>query len=99
MKYKIPKQVNILGHVYKVITVKEETLPQGSGAECSFPDRIIRISDSLKGELKWLIFLHEVRHGYHFENGSTQIMHAQVQEMDCEQFASLISSLQKQNIL
>jgi hypothetical protein len=74
-------------------------LPEGAWGMCKFPDRLIVLSKELKGELLHLVFWHECRHAYHFENGDTQILHPQVQEKDCEQFASFVSSLKKQGVL
>jgi len=96
---KIKKSVNILGHEYKVKIVDSKYLPDNTVGLCRFPDRIILLSKDLKGEMLQLVFWHECRHAYHFENGDTQILHPQVQEKDCEQFASFVSSLKKQGLL
>jgi len=97
MKVKIPKAVNILGHNYKIIMT--EDLKQNEAGVTLFPQRIIKLHRKLKGDMLWLTFLHEIKHAYDFENGDTQLFHAQVQEKQCEQFASFITSLQKQGVL
>lgn len=96
---KIKKSVNILGHEYKIKMVEQKALPEPAVGMCKFPERVILLSKELTGELLKLVFWHECRHAYHFENGDTQILHPQVQEKDCEQFASFISSLKKQGAL
>ena len=96
---KIPKSINILGHDYKVVWVEPKKMEQNVAGTCSFPDRAIRLSKDLKGEMLWLVFLHECRHAFHYESGHTQIIHPQVQELDCESFASFVSSLKKQGVI
>jgi hypothetical protein len=96
---KVPKSVNILGHVYQVKRTPQKKLPENTYGLCEFPTRVIKIANELHGELAWLIFLHECRHAYHWEFGFTQIMHPQVQELDCESFASFVLSLKKQGVL
>lgn len=96
---KLKSSVNILGHDYKVKRVNQTTLPENAIGLCKFPQREILLSKDLKGELLFLVFLHECRHAYHWESGDTQILHPQVQEKDCESFASFVSSLKKQGVL
>lgn len=96
---KIKNKINILGHDYKVAIVDQSKLPENAVGLTRFPDRLILLSKDLKGEMLKLVFWHECRHAYHFENGDTQILHPQVQEKDCEQFASFVSSLKKQGAL
>ncbi len=98
-KSKIPRTVNVLGHDYQVRLVKPASLGGNTVGRCHHPKRLIEISNELSKEERWLIFLHEIRHAYQFESGDTQIMQSQTQEKDCEQFASFVSSLQKQGVL
>ena len=96
-KVVIPKSVNILGHTYKIVMTLD--LKGNEAGVTQFPQRIIKLHKKLTGEMLWLTFLHEIKHAYDFENGDTQLFHPQVQEKQCEQFASFISSLQKQGVL
>ncbi len=97
IKRKIPKSVNVCGHVYKVQISKK--LDADVAGLTTFPTRLIEFSAELEGELRWLTFLHELKHAFDFENGDSQLMHEQTAEKSCEQFASFISSLQKQGVL
>lgn len=98
-KMKIPKSVNVLGHVYPVQIVTEKSLGGEIAGITLFPQRVIKLNKQLVGELRWLTFLHELKHAYDFENGDTQIFDAQAAEKSCESFASFIRSLQKQGVL
>jgi len=98
-KKKLPKSVNILGHVYQVKIVPQDKLPNGVNGLCEWPTRVISISKDLQGEMAIAVFWHEVWHGVQFENGDMQILHAQVQEKHCDMFSSIISSFKKQGIL
>lgn len=108
---RIPKTVNISGHEYSVKIVSGgqfvgatqkrslQILSNGTMGECEFPTRVIRINKAVTGPLRYMVFLHEVRHGYQFENGWAQLMGPQAMELDCEQFVSFILSLKKQRLL
>jgi hypothetical protein len=93
---KIRRSVNILGHDYKV---KREPLGGNVAGVTRFPERTIALEKTLKGETLTLTFLHEIWHAYQYENGDMQIMHPQVQEKSCDQFASFIISLKKQKVI
>lgn len=99
MKTKIPKVVNIFGHEYKVRIVASSKLGAGQAGVVQFPQRVILIAKEMGHEIRWLTFLHELNHARQFEMGLTQVFGSQLAETDCEQFASLISSLQKQGVL
>lgn len=112
MKIKIKSRVNIAGHWYRVMKVSPEEMQYGrtnrrdiqilsSGpmGECEFPTRIIRLNKFFGGPLMELTFMHEIKHGHQFETGWPQIMSPQVMELDCEQFVSLVASLQDQKII
>jgi Zn-dependent peptidase ImmA (M78 family) len=98
-KMKVPKSVNVLGHVYKVKIATEKQLGADIAGLTLFPQRHILINQTFSTELRWLTFLHELKHALDFENGDTQIFEAQAAEKNCEQFASFITSLQKQGVL
>lgn len=99
MKKKIPKSVNIFGHNYSVKMVTLKQMGANHAGCVRFPQREILIAKEQAAELRWLTFLHEINHARQFEMGLTQVFGSQLAETDCEQFASLISSLQKQGIL
>jgi hypothetical protein len=107
---KLPKEVNVMGHDYAIKLVAPEKMQYGkqkqamilsSGAvgECEYPTRIIRLSTLVTGALLYYTLLHEIRHAYQFEAGWTQVLGSQAMELDCEQFTSLVVSLQKQGII
>jgi hypothetical protein len=96
---KLKKSVNILGHEYKVFVLPPSKMPANVAGLCEYPQRTIKLSSELKGEMLWLVLLHECRHAFHYEGGMTQIIHPQVQEIDCESFASFVSSLKKQGVI
>ncbi len=96
---KIPKRVNICGHVYSVSIVPASKLGNGEAGVMRYPQRQILIAKELSQEIRWLTFLHEINHAKQYETGMTQIFGKQLCETDCEQFASFISSLQKQGVL
>lgn len=99
MKTRIPKSVNIFGHTYSIKVVPSAKIDGGAAGLMRFPQREILIAKEQSKEIRWITFLHEISHARHYELGYTQIFSEQVAESDCEQFASLITSLQKQKIL
>lgn len=99
MKTKIPRSVNIFGHTYSVRIVGTDKLASGHAGIAKFPQREILIAKGMGAELTWMTFLHEICHARQFETGLTQVFGSQLAETDCEQFASLITSLQKQGVL
>lgn len=109
---KLPRKINVMGHDYAIKIVPPEKmlmhgkqkgdvqiLSYGALGECEYPTRIIRLSNLVGGELLYYTLLHELRHAYQFEAGWTQILGTQAMELDCEQFTSMIVSLQKQGIV
>ena len=96
---KIPKVVNIHGHEYTVSIVPASKLNPGEAGVMRYPQRLIMIAKEMSPEIRWLTFLHELKHASQYETGLTQIMGKQLAETDSELFASLITSLQKQGIL
>ena len=99
MKIKIPKKVNICGHDYSVQIVPQKKLNPGEAGVMRFPQRVILIAKEMSPEIRWLTFLHEIRHATQYETGMTQIFGKQLAETDCELFVSFITSLQKQGVL
>ena len=99
MKMKIPRSVNVLGHDYKIRLVAAAKLGAEHDGVCCYPEREIILNKECEKELRWLAFLHELRHAVQFESGLVQLLGQQSCETDADQFASFISSLQKQGIL
>jgi hypothetical protein len=97
---RIPKSVNVLGHVYKVQWVHQAKLGDHR-AHVEYPTRIIRMDNELNKNpyYAWLYFLHEVRHAYQFESGMTQLLGQQAMELDADGFASFVASLKSQGIV
>lgn len=58
-----------------------------------YPTRIIKIDNTLSGELLTLTILHELRHAYQFETGLMQILGPQARELDADGFASFLTSI------
>lgn len=90
---KIPKKLNICGHIYKIEFVAKGVMMDGRLGECEHPARVIRILKGIEGYDAFMILLHEIRHAIHFETGLSQVLHPQTQEMDCEIFTSVLTSL------
>ena len=99
VKMKIPKFVNIHGHNYKIQLVTADKLKNGEAGVMRFPERVILIAKNMSPEIRWLTFLHEIRHAAQYETGMTQVFGKQLAETDSEIFVSLITSLQKQGVL
>lgn len=91
--------VNIHGHVWKIRYVKPKQMSSGAWGQAVYPDREIRILNTLKGEMLKLTLWHECRHAFQFESGLAQILGGQAMELDAEGFASFVSSLKKQKLL
>lgn len=97
---RIPKNVIVGGHLWKVILVPENKIEDpDTVAHCRYPQRIITLLDNRTDEIMWMDFLHELRHAFQFEMGYTQIFQSQMAEIDADNFSSFIISLQKQKIL
>ena len=105
-----PKSVNIMGHKYKVEYVTPENLKLGQPlkqsimgnfglGECEWPTRIIRLNKTMSSDMVYTTLLHEIRHGFHFESGFTQVLNAQTLEIDADSFVSLALSLKRQKII
>lgn len=90
-KKSIPKTINILGHDWTIEFVDQKKM-QGSIGSTHFPSRKIILSKDLKGSMLRMTFLHEFWHARQFESGWTQIMEPQAMELDCESFASIMTS-------
>lgn len=99
-----------MGHVYKVLYVAPEKLRLGRQSdqtivgnyglgECEWPSRIIRLNKTIGEGMMHTTLLHEIRHGFHFENGFTQILNEQTLEIDADSFVSLVLSLKEQKII
>lgn len=93
---KLPKKVLVSGHTWKVERAK---LGDTRAGEAEYPSRIIRVDTNIEGEYAWLVFYHEYRHAWQFENGWMQILEPQVRELDCDQFATMMVSLQRQDAM
>lgn len=94
---KLPKSVNICGHVFPIKQVRE--LSKNVAAEFDPVAEEIRIAVDQPIKEKWRSLLHEIRHAHQYEMGLMQVLHAQALEIDCDSFASLILSLKKQGVL
>lgn len=91
---RIPKSVNVLGHIYKIKIIEETGMHVlGHMGECDYGLREIRIIKNLSEEVSFQVLLHEIRHAYQFESGFAQILDAQAMELDADGFVSLITSL------
>lgn len=90
---KLPKSVNVCGYQYSIKTVKPSELPDGVIGLCNGTKKTILLSKEMKGELLVRTVLHEIRHAYQFESGSSQILTGQAMEIDAEGFAALVYSI------
>jgi len=98
-KTKLPKKVNVLGHDWKVEVVHPRVFEDKRLGEAEYPKRIIRIGKHTPLDMRWPIFLHELKHAYDYESGMCQILDRQAEEIQADNFATFIMSLQKQGVL
>jgi hypothetical protein len=105
-----PKSVNILGHIYKVEYVAPEKLRLGRQSdqtivgnfglgECEWPSRVIRLNKTMGKGMMHTTLLHEIRHGFQFESGFTQVLSTQTLEIDADSFVSLVLSMKQQKVI
>lgn len=90
---KLPRYVEIQGKRWTVSLVPPDELTLGGMGEIDSDERTIKVSCELSREDQTHVFLHELRHAHHHETKFDEILDPQAEELDCENFASLLTSL------
>ena len=90
---RIPRTINIHGHIWIVEPVSRVILGKGQDGMCYPVTRTIHYYQGLRNQARVATVLHEIRHAYQFESGFTQILDSQAMELDAEGFVGLVLSL------
>lgn len=98
MRKKHLRDINILGHSYKVFAVSADLLPSNTDGIMHWPERVIHVNDALHGEHRFVTIMHEVEHGRQYESGDINVYSDKEQERRCDAFASFVSSLKRQGV-
>ena len=65
---KLPKKVNILGHIYTVIFNTDRQRQEDDVASCNFRSQVICIDGDLCDEAKEAAFIHEIIEAVNYHN-------------------------------